>query len=518
MSAVPHRFRVSPGLLLCGLALLCLSCPCTAQAADPNEPLSIEEFNRIVAKRKGRMTVEGRWALMGKNQIKFKNCSTPFRSELPIPVLVHKSPTLEVSGELTEENGRKLFLISTVRELPTDMIRFLQIRQKIRGENPADWYQLGDWAESRGRFYDDPELLEKSTESRARGFQIERRQLPDNDPPARFALATKAETLGIPVELRAELIHEGYHLRRLQVAAAKAGGQELAADLARAYPESGVPLVPFPGELRKQYLNRPLPTYVAADAATRKQLHRVLWMEVELQLLQGQAAADGGNGFEIAELIDQRLPEFHALAEQYRDRALALRAEKVARLSRTEVVDLQREYKERKQDEQAAAVVESWLTLRRKALLPDDTEGLLELAEDYSRLLGRSDKESRVLLEAYEKYRGVTAVATGIATRLQHLGFEQRDGRWLTADEIQKLPTSQLEQALREGRVENGMTGAQVLKSLGTPLTSTRMVSAGQVVEIWTYGQANSSRLVVYLSKRSAPDSKVVGIDQIGTK
>jgi hypothetical protein len=72
-----------------------------------------------------------------------------------------------------------------------------------------------------------------------------------------------------------------------------------------------------------------------------------------------------------------------------------------------------------------------------------------------------------------------------------------------------------LERAIREGRVEPGMTAGNVRRALGEPLSKARAATAGQVTEIWTYGLSDASRLVVRLMKRAEQkESTVVDVTQ----
>jgi hypothetical protein len=330
-------------------------------------------------------------------------------------------------------------------------------------------------------------------------------------------MAAQAQTLGMPDGVRMELVHEGFDLRRrLMSKEPQPAWSELADDIARDLPGSLVPLDPDIPDLRQWYLDRPLEVYAAAEATERGKLHRLLWSEIERASITAKAAPDAANGFEIAKQLDQRVPEFHPLAEQYRERALALRAEKVAKLSRAEVLALRQEYRNRNQSEQGQDVVESWLTLRRKRLAPDDLEGLLYIAEEYTQLLERPGETARLLLEASARQPD----AQEVTRRLEALGYHRRQGRWLTAAEFQAVPEGKLAQALREGRVDNGMTAAQVRKSLGVPQSTTRLATEGEVCEVWSYGQAGTaqSKLVIYFVKhRSQAAAVVVGIDQVGS-
>ena len=506
------------------MAVLLFSGLLPAAAAAATRNLSVEEFNAEQTRWADvdlDITVEGRWSLIGKDQLKFKNCNVFFRSEKPLPALLRKSTNLEATGRVVRDREQKgepiVFQVRSIREMPTDLETYHLQRLQIRTDNAAAveaYYKLGEWAERRGKFYKDAKLLELAHESKIRGFNIERRQLPKDDSEARFRLAAEARKRDFPESLALELIHEGYQSRRQATLKEKSPAwDKLAEEIARELPGTEEPLTEAEARLRADYHARPLELYQRADAAQRRKLHRILWSDIALASIQRQADANGGNGFEIAELIDQRVPEFHSLAEEYRDRALALRSEKVDKLSQNEVLALRQEYRDREQARQGDNVVESWLTLRRKRLDPGDTEGLLNLAEEYTNLLNRPDVTTRLLQEAAARQ----PKAAEIAARLEQLGYRQKDGRWMTEAEFKAIPEGRLEKAMREGRVETGMTAPQVIRCLGLPLTSTRIASLGQISEIWTYGQAGSSHLVVYLAKQQGKEeAKVIGIDGVG--
>ncbi len=60
------------------------------------------------------------------------------------------------------------------------------------------------------------------------------------------------------------------------------------------------------------------------------------------------------------------------------------------------------------------------------------------------------------------------------------------------------------------------MTSTQVRKSLGAPNSITRVVSADDTAEIWTYGARNTTRLSVHILRRhrSNAEGKVIEIQK----
>jgi len=496
------------------LAVLVLIVTATSVEAAPRV-LSVEEFNRtpksgLVGKE---LAVQGRLALVGKNRLKLKRCEMNFEAPAGLPPLIRRSPDVEVSGRVVNTEGRFQFIVSHIRATPTDLQRYEEKRRAIRVETAEAWYELAAWAQGRGEFYDDAALLERSAEARRRGFQIERRRLTREDPATPFALARRVEELGLGTALQQELLHEGYVQKfRTLNDASPAEYRQLAEEIAAALPGCREPLEPLPEELKSTYDTDPFGTYTSADAEKRRTLHRLLWIAVMQKAIESDAAEDGSNGFEIAARLDEQLPELHPLAETYRDRALKLRAEKVANLPLPEVLALRQQYADRDQVQQGDAVVESWLALRLRQLPADDTEGLLDLAEKYRTLLKRPERAARLLFDAYQRHPDSPI----IAARIEELGYRRKGNRWLTQEEFDAVPEGRLEQALREGRVENGMTADQVLKSLGKPGSVTRFASSSQISEIWSYQRAGGLSLTVYLVRRlPQTETLVVGIGQL---
>src|SRR5262249_44197218 len=162
--------------------------------AARGETLSIKQFNDRLREWKSEerplpivpVTVEGRLSLYGKDRLRFKNCDMLFLSKSELPVLAKSAArvTVEVTGKVRfdKRTSNYTFDISMVRELGKDIDTYHDMKRKIREESPEKWYELGRWAESRGNFYKDDELLEKSGEAFAHGLDIERRALARDNP------------------------------------------------------------------------------------------------------------------------------------------------------------------------------------------------------------------------------------------------------------------------------------------------------------------------------------------------
>jgi len=500
--------------LISGAFLLALAAEARA------ETLSVMQFNEKLKEWRTEQkqpppltyTVEGRVTLFSKDRLRLMGCrDVLFVSKSELPELSRKSSNIEVSGKITVDprSGEYTFEVSSAREVANDVDKFHDLRRKLREQPAEKWYELGKWAKARGDFYKDHELLDRSEEAYAFGFELERKELARTNPQGLLALAEKAKLYRRPLALSQELTHEAYYrLWEQSRDLPPAKLDDLAQQMARDLPGSTVELrlLPGDGELIKNYKKQPLETYAAADQETRRKIHRILYSDVVMRMITAGLAADGSNGLEIARQIDERVPEQHAIAESYRDKALASEASEIQTLTRSEVVELADKYRARQKPKQADQLLESWLTLRGRALEPDDTEGLLELTEDYRRMINRRDLANRMLIDGWKR----NPKASDIAERLQKEGYHLDAGNWLTADEYNNRPEGQLEKAIRAGRVEVGMTVSHVRRSLGEPVSVARAITSGQVTEVWKYGLTDATHLVVRLVRRAGQSELTV--------
>ncbi len=493
----------------------CLLWGLPQSAAAAGRVFPVQEFEEVRDRWIGlETTVEGRRTVYLEDVIKLKNSTITFKPRGPLPKLIRKNANLRLTGTLEKIDGKLVFQVRTVEESPGDLEQYSAREREIKRNDPAPWYALAEWVGARGNFYDDAALLEKSVECRRRGFDLERKQLPDDDHLARMELAARTADLGLPDTLRQELVHDAHVLRRKAILKQpeQAAEDQLMTDMEQDLPGATKPGVEDP-QLRKRYLLDPQTVYAAASPADRPALHRILWSSLELVRIERGLATDFQNGFDIAARIDERVPEFHARAESYRDKVLELRAMKVRNMTRSDVLKLRQDYQDRKQPQQGEIAVESWLQWRRKSLKEDDIEGLMNIADQYEELLKQPQTKVRLLMEAVAKHPN----APELVERLTKLGYRRSGEKWITDAEFRAIPQGRLEQALQEGRVEVGMTGRQVQKSLGVPAATTRVAAKGIVNEIWTYHSPGSAQpLMIYLIRRlPASESTVVGVDQL---
>ena len=489
-----------------------------SRADKPVPSMSIQEFNERESQWSGligsRLRIEGRYALIGKNLLRFKNCDLSFRASRDFPKLVRDSRTVEVVGRLTIEDGKLAFAVEDLFELPTDMEVFRKRQARIDTSMPEDWYQLAKWAANRGRFYEDEKLIQAAKSANITGLGLEKNTARDRGPDAIFALADKAAHLQLSKRVQDELNHEGCY--RLWEEASRADesvdrSQKVAAIVFEKLPGAKIPLRELQPELRRQYLANPADRYAEAADDVRKTLDRILYSEIILSGILKDAKDDGSDGQEIASRIEKSLPEFVELAETYRERAFSYRLAHVASASLSDMTELASALKARNEPERARSLVKRWLDAREDVLRRDGADGLRQLAVEYETLLSDKKKAAQLLIEAYDASGG----AAEVDKELRRLGYIQTEGRWLTREEFDVSPQGEIRQAMREGRVVDGMTAQQVRQTLGVPGFVARMIADGQVAEVWIYGERNATQLAIHFVRPlSRSEFTVQGISQ----
>lgn len=497
--------------------LLCLSATGPARGAEPQ---SIESFVagkenwREFARANLRLNVEGRFSILSRTLLRFEKCDLSFvpAGGRELPRLRPGTRTVEVVGRLKVDRSRGLrFVVDELRERPSDLEQFRLRQAEIvrRGDEKA-WYALGEWAGRRAAFYEDEELRVEADSANLHGLRIERDALAAGDRAARFRLAEKARELKLPEAVAVELLHEAYRLKWDELRKEPSPDrQALLDELARDLPGSREPAPTDAAQLEEKYRELPLAAYAAADPQQRRVLHRLFYAEVALEMIRAGAQPDGRNGAEIARRIEELLPERTALAEQYRDAELNWRLSRVGSATRSEMLALAGEFQRRSRPEKSAETKQSWLTAYTRRMRREGVPGLLRAAEEHVALAADRATAVKLLTEAH----ALAPESQDVGAAFRRLGYVWKRGEWLPEDEAAAVPLSPIQQAIREGRVTRGMTIAQVRQTLGAPSFVTRVATAGQINEVWSFGELNSSRLAVhFLRSGHEPPAEAVVI------
>ena len=455
--------------------------------------------------------IEGRITLHGKGQLRLAKSELIFHATEAQLRLLNGKRTVELAGRLKKDDGKISFEVVQIQVVPTDVEQFESRTAKLRNPRPDEWYELGDWAAGRGRFYDDAEITKKSLIAYANGVKIEWRTLPADDGEARIRLAHKVEEYKLPNDQRMEILHEGYW--QLWQAALKAKPpdpavwSQLATRLADDLPGCTQPLPQFPVELKQRYEQKALTLYRESPEATRQQLHRLFYAAVILKPIVLEAATDGRDGNVIADRIERAVPEEQALAEKYREAKLAWRLMRAATATRQEIEQLASDYRSRQLPVLARQALQTWLQARESRLREDGSTGLIQLADDYLTLLRDETKAVGFLKEAHK----LDPTFEDVARKLESLGYKLDGGVWTREVAGKPAGDTPKPEATSTGDISVGMTASALRTLMGRPGSTGRAITGTGLIEVWSYGTPGTSRLIIHL-ERSGPtgEAKVI--------
>lgn len=449
--------------------------------------------------------IEGRLATSGGTVLKLHRLPLLFVSEKELPELRGSDLAVEVVGRLRKrDTGVLEFELINVRKTESDIQRVTRLRVDLPRDDPDPWYELGEWAMGRVRFYQsgrtiDRQLTEEATSLFRMALRKERTAMRKPNYKRLKELALKSERYGLGDEFKLPLLYEA-HYQTWHDAPSTASSEQLATiaqQIATELPEAGTPIEKFDEEFIEKWSEGPVLFYTNSAEAIRPQLHRLLYQKVMLASIEKDAATGGQNGKEIAARIRKSLPEFSSLADSYERKAIDWQVDHVTSLSRSEVIALKRELIDSGEEARADEVLRRWLTPVESRLRQQGAVGLIELAFEYEDLFDDKETAIALLLESDRVKPG----SGYVAERLESFGYVQVNGRWRHKDAAMTDQATPVEIAIRSGRVIRGMTSAQVKSSLGPPDSITRVLMSREVREYWVYRTPSRSGLSVQLSR-----------------
>ncbi|MEW4488423.1 hypothetical protein AB1L42_10105 [Thalassoglobus sp. JC818] len=458
------------------------------------EARSIQSFNAVKEKWGDLVgttwQIEGRYALMGSTSLKFVNCDMPFRFSSNVSRPSGQFKNLEVIGKIQKNNGRLFFEVNSLRKVPSDDEQYLARRARVDSDDPKAMYELADWAEERARFYGDEDLRMKAQQLKQNGLLIEYRQLETIDQRALDHLLKKAREFQLDESLVQEFLHRGYweqfdQLNKLRDRVDRL--TELHVSVARNLPGASTPLEQYPQELADKYFAGPIQLYDESKNPARRQLDRLFYLKVSVDMILAQADASGANGFAIAKRLKTDAPERADLIREYESKELAYASKRLDTMTRAEMLNLSNRYVDFGDASQAVETKRNWLASRESLARGQGARGLVDYAEDWIQLLDDREAAARFYIEAW-KINPQYPLAT---EWLDKNGYALHEGNWTPKDLIPETRESQIETAIREGRIEEGMTQHQVKSAMGiAPDSIVRFASSGRVSELWIYDAA----------------------------
>jgi len=476
--------------------------------------------------------IEGHYAILVRDSLRMKNCDLPFKASQPIKLLGN-SKVIEVSGRLAKEmtSGKLYFEVEQVRQLPTDLQTMAERERAITRGTSKQWYELAEWAGPRGKFYSDEELIERANLANRKGLNLERQELKELTFKTLRTLTSRISELGLEDSLRLDWLHESYWLEweALQKSAPQvdltAEDIDLTKDpmfqflnrLANDLSGAKTRITDVLPLLANEYRRNPVLTYHNASDAKRRTLERLFYTEVATAAIARVTKPDGRNGSEIANRIDELIPDQHELAEKHRDAELQFMARNSATLTRTQLGDLVQRCRDRKQSNLAKEAITRWLARREQSLRKDGVTGLIQLSDERLALLQDQPGAGALLLEALQ----LAPRNEDVLERLKELGYQEVNGQWVAPQLNPAAPNipmpvvndTELERFIRLGVPKTGMTPTQLLKCLGSPQSLTRVATSGRVTETWTYRDGTTIRYSVTVERRpSRGTAEVVAV------
>lgn len=493
-------------LILFSLAIILSLAGSQSSAAD-DAPQSVAEFTAAKEKWNDLLDkpqrVEGRVTAVSKHQFRFVHCDLTFHVTEDQSRRVGNAGNVQVTGRIKrdKDSGKLYFAVDRVEIVPSDLEQFDLRDLKLKSTKPADWYDLAAWALERSDFYKDDDLAGRSRRAWRKGFGLERAGLENDDWKARLALAAKLKDREIDEKLQAELTHEAAHLKWQTSARDRKEAAAFAEWLAETYPASGKPLKTWPADFAKQYEANALKTYRDADAGEREQIPRLLMVQAELAQILPLAKADGSNAATIADAIRQRVPERTELIDKYSETLFQHRLKTVATAARADALKLADELKSRERPDDAKKLLQSWLTAQEPRLRKDGPIGLMQLADDYLRLVDDEPAAVKFLAEAHE----LDPSFDDAGDRLKQLGYRLNGKNWSKTDgsKPEKTPAGKV-----PGPLAVGMSADEVLSHMGSPTAKTRVITRNGVAEVWSFGPRGTPRLLIHLG-RAPTDEKL---------
>ena len=473
---------------------------------------SIAEFVKLKSQWKRYADVktgfrlEGRHSTLAPTAMRFRNCDLTFvtKSGQTFPKNISKSRSVEVQGNMGYQRGKMVFFVEKWTVLLGDEFR---VRQQMRQFVDTDYqkmYALGQWTSRRAKFYSDQKLDELAATIFRQGVRSERRQMKRNDALGLYQLAERIQTLQLGEDLRLELVHEALWIQR------RTSRDQLVVrrSIRERLDGAETPLRPALPKLQDRYLRDPIQVYVGTPASERAKLHRILYYDVEREIIESRARADKSNGKQIAAELEQRAPELHALAEKYVDGELNYRLRAIPEADRNSMLELSEEFRKRNQLQKSRDVMRSWIESRETEWRKAGPSGLIRLADEYRQLMEDRETAVALLKQAYDQTKG----AEEVEKKLNQLGVFRSGKQWSTTRQPRRKPEDNATSDAGQGLVRVGMTRQQVIAALGQPDVRIRIVATDEINEIWNYSQMASSGISIQFVHRLRQISSVARV------
>lgn len=495
-------------------AVMAIGMTTAGLASADSKSLTVQEFVAAksewpqFARNKTQLTLSGRFA--GRIARQFRMDKIPFliypTRATALPGDIEAEERITITGTLIKSGTRYTIEATRIAIGSNDIVRFERAQRDLKPNQYAESYQLATQFQQIADFYGDRILQERINAFRRETFE-KQRSAAAKDYLKLTSLIKTAEDLGLSEDLQQVIQFQSLIQMSKQPLA---GRDEILKRVRAKLPGwDKTDFTPSKSKL-DDFRNKPVESYEGLTKEERPLFHRLLYRSIRLPQLLGQLKADSANANDLASQIETELPEETVTIEDLNSRYAAFRLAAVPRLTRRQLGDLEELLNKLQRPEDFNKALETWLKAQDKRLNNQQLDGLLETADQYlfafERWKNPQHKTTGVqyLKRAWGLASGpAPAEAAKIETRLQQLGWVRLRDTWLTVAAVEALPDNDMDLAMKEGRVVEGMKVAQVEAILGQPGRRVRVASKSKVQEIWIYGSREASGVTVHLSRRS---------------
>ncbi len=492
-------------------ALLALSIAATAQCAELGVPQLLEQQEKwaewVESEHKVQLT--GRFKGRAANRLALQKLNIAFFPErgIVIPDRLPLGARLSLSGYFTKTDPKPEFRVTHLTREPSDYEQLHQKMESLELTEAATRYQLADRYEPIAEFYEDTSLEKLISECRTSTFDAQLDQY-RRDPDALWKLVEPGPSFEVPEDTLQAVRFQVFVLR-----SRRQSDPALLDDIRRHLPGWQTP-VDAPVQLPSDSSRDLIAAYTDADAAKRRQLERLLYRRLRLPQLLATVKADRSNALEVARATRQELSEevdtIRSMESDWADHQLR----GVRQLKRQELDRLVTLLQQIERPADASRALSQWLERQVEQFRNRGYEWQLRLADEFlhasTRWKNPAHQEEgieylkRAWTMASKEAPGAIAE---IEERLGHFGIYHLNGRWMTSEQIERLPPESAVRAEREGHVVAGMTMEQARRILGAPTRRIRMASTRYVEDVWIYGERGTSRTIIRLRRRTTnPD------------
>jgi hypothetical protein len=429
--------------------------------------------------------------------------------------VTRKPPTdarhVRISGQLRRDGDNLRFDANYVTTTLSEADTFAARRVEIKPDDAQALYSLSSWTRVRGEWYNDRQLKRQSAESFRDAFRVEEDNIAgQGDSESLLAHAARGERLNLEASDVIRIRHRALWLSLAadqSATGAPAKGEvewhALAERIAGLLPGAKAPPDEAALPIVAGYWDDPVAAYEAAEAPTRAAMHRALWSEAMVRGYQATRSADDHDAVALFEEARQTVPERAAWLREVELDALDVRASRLGALSRPELDELRAAYDRLDEHQRAVNVSNAWLAARRDALVQNDADGRIRLAEAYRQLASDDASAAALYVEALSISPNLPEARRGAT----ELGYRKMFGRWQHPDQLSEAERIEWQRE-QEGRIEPGDSETDVVRRFRRPDRISRTITSSALVEKWIYD--GPPPLEIFLRRRVAGGEAIV--------